>query len=139
MNDNGRHGQFPDFSITVSDDPNRQYPIAKACKGTNDMIHHLENACYIIVPKSASGWRHIEVFRGQQALGNLWWVKQAFHLWRDRKDLEAGETGQEFRLRRRPNRAGVPSGGVWHHGRFGVWENSVFVPDPDQSRYLATG
>ena len=63
------------------------------------MVEYLENTCNMIV--RGSSWRQIQVSRGEQALGSLWWVKQAFHLWRDLKDREARETGQKFRTLRR--------------------------------------
>ena len=61
------------------------------------MVEHLQ-ACNITVCEKS--WQNIQVIRGQQALGSLWWVKQAFHLWRNKKDQEAEESGQKFRTRR---------------------------------------
>lgn len=77
------------------------------------------------------------MFRGQEALGSLWWVKQAFHFWRDRKDQEAHETGQHFRSRR-ANKTGSKHL-KYFKGLFGVWHGGEFVPDPDQARFRATG
>ena len=128
---------FPDLSVTLLSDPSRQYPITKSCQGTKAMIGHLQDTCNIIVLKST--WHDIQVFRGQQALGSLWWVKQAFHLWRDRKDQEAQETGQFFRIRRAQQKNGASDGVVHHNGRFGVFRYGVFVPDPDQARFRPAG
>ena len=129
--------KFPDLSVTLLSDPSRQYPPAKTCGGTKAMIEHLETTCNMQVIKPA--WRDIQVFRGQQALGDLWWVKQAFHLWRDRKDQEAQETGRFFRTRR-PRREKGASGVVVHRkGRMGVFQGGVFVPDPDQARFRPAG
>ena len=101
------------------------------------MIEHLRTTCKMTVLKS--GWRDIQVFRGQQALGSLWWVKHAFHLWRDSKDREAQEKGQYFRHRRPQLARGNPDGFVHHNGRVGLWQEGVFVPDPDQNRFLPKG
>lgn len=97
------------------------------------MIAHLQT-CNITVLKS--NWHSIEVFRGQQALGTLWWVKQAFHLWRDDKDNQANETGQYFRSRRAN---GKGEGIQQQKGIFGVWQHGVFVPDPNQARFRVRG
>lgn len=98
------------------------------------MVAHLQS-CNITVLKSA--WRDIQVIRGQQALGSLWWVKKAFHLWRDRKDQEAQETGQFFRRRRARGKG--REGATQHMGVFGVWRHGVFVPDQDQARFRVRG
>ena len=129
-----RRQRFPDLSVTLFDDPSRRYPTLNACNGTTVMIEHLQTACNMTVLKSA--WQDIQVFRGPQALGNLWWVKQAFHLWRDSKDQEAQETGQRFRQRRTSRAKGISGGVVHHNGKFGVWK---FVPDPDQGRHRPRG
>ena len=112
-----------------------QYPVAQACTGTTAMIEHLKT-CNIT--GTSSHWRDIQVFRrGQEALGSLWWVKQAFHFWRDRKDQEAQETGQHFRMRR-VNKTGVKHN-KHYKGRFGVWRDGEFEPDRDQARFQASG
>ena len=98
------------------------------------MIKHLDE-CNITVKKQS--WRDIEVLRGQEALGNLWRVKQAFHLWRDLKDQEAHETGQHFRQRRAQGKG--MEGAKQFNGIFGVWRNGVFVADKDQARYRCKG
>ena len=98
------------------------------------MIEHLRT-CNITVLKSS--WRDIQVFRGQQALGNLRWVTQAFHLWRDNKDREAGEKGQYFRKRRARGKG--KEGATQFNGVFGVWQNGVFLPDQDQARFRGRG
>ena len=128
--------KFPDLTVTLSD-PSRQYPLAKACTGTNSIISHLEKACNMIVV--SSNWHEIQVCRGEQALGSLWWVRSAFHLWRDWKDQEAQETGERFRTRRPEKVKGRLNGVVCHNGRLGVWVDGVFVPDPDQARYRPHG
>lgn len=130
-------GWFPDLSATLPSDTSRQYPTLKACTGTTAMIEYLRTSCNMPILKPT--WHDIQVYRGQEALGNMWWVKQVFHLWRDRKDQEAQETGQFFRTRL-PPRTKRGSGGVVHHnGRFGVWEDGNFVPDPDQGCYRPGG
>ena len=132
-----RFGSFPDLSVTLLSDPSRQYPIATSCKGTKTMIEHLESYCNMTVLEST--WQHIQVIRGEQALGNLRWFTKAFHLWRDQKDQEALETGQFFRLRRAQRVKDTTNPIVHHKGRFGVWQDGVFVPDPNQGQFRAHG
>lgn len=105
--------------------------------GTKAMIEHLESTCNMTV--LASAWQHIQVIRGEQALGNLRYFTKAFHLWRDRKDQEARETGQFFRPRRAQRVKDTRNPVVHHEGRFGVWRDGVFVPDPDQGQFRAGG
>ena len=101
------------------------------------MIEHLERNCNMTV--SAPAWQHIQVIRGEQVLGNLRYFTQAFHLWRDWKDQEARETGQSFR-RRRPQRVKDTTNlAVHHNGRFGVWQEGGFVPDPNQDQFRGRG
>ena len=130
-------GWFSDLSVTLLSDPSRQYPTLKTSTGTTAMIEHLRTSCNMMVLKPAS--QDIQVLCTQQALGNMWWVKQAFHLWRDRKDQETQETGQFFRTRLPPRTKGGSGCVVHHNGRFGVWEDGNFVPDPDQGRYRPRG
>ena len=101
------------------------------------MIEHLEGTCNMTVLESA--WQHIQVIRGEQALGNLRYFTKAFHLWRDRKDQEAQETGQFFRLRRAQRVKDTTNPIVHHKGRFGVWQGKTFVPDPNQAQFRTNG
>ena len=132
-----RFGSFPDLSVTLLLDPRRQYPILTSCKGTKSMIEHLEKTCNVTV--LATAWQHIQVVRGEQALGNLRYFTKAFHLWRDLKDQEARETGQFFRLRRAQRVKDTTNPVVHHNGRFGVWQEGRFVPDPNQDQFHANG
>lgn len=98
------------------------------------MTEHLQSRNITV---TGSHWRDIQVIRGQQARGSLWWVKQAFHLWRDGKDDEAKETGQRFRRRRArgKGREGVTE----FKGVFGVWQPRVFLPKQGQARFRGRG
>ena len=101
------------------------------------MIEHLQRTCNMTV--LASPWQDIQVIRGEQVLGNLRYVTQAFHLWRDWKDQEARETGQFFRPRRPQRVKDIRNPVVHHKGRFGVWQEGVFVPDPNQDQFRGHG
>lgn len=121
---------FPDLSLSVISDPSTHYPEAKAGRGTTAMIEHLQ-ACNITF--LGKGWYDIQVIRGQQALGSLWWFKQAFHLWIDKKDKEAEERGQIFRRRRARGK------GKDLTQSNGVSQNGVSLPDPSQARHRRRG
>ena len=133
----GRAGKFPDLSVTLLSDPSWQYPIATSCQGTKSMIEHLERTCNMTVLKPT--WQDIQVVRGEQVLGNLRYFTNAFHLWRDWKDQEARETGQFFRLRRPQQVKDTTNPVVHHNGRCGVWQEGVFMPDPNQDQFRVRG
>jgi len=82
-------------------------------------------------------YRHWETAH-PDCLGSLWWVKQAFHTWREKKDIEAGEKGEYFRARR-ANRKALPKTIKHHNGKIGEWRGEVFVPLPNQEQYLPKG
>ena len=108
--------KYPDFAIKTLSEPNKQYPLLKSCIATTPMFNHLQSACNIYVTKR--GWSDIQVFRGQQDLGNLRWIAQAFHIWRDMKDREAEQTGQYFRKRCVRQGKGKWAGAVYINGVF---------------------